>query len=231
MHIYPEIEKNPLLHLGITEPVRLGIANIIEENPHGILAYCPSARFHILGADSKEAAEALLKKVENPYFIMLLNAEFAPLLQTFRMDNGMYCRQAAWMKSGMPDADSCLHIAAPDDRQFERILSVYHMDTPEEMRIRRKKGEIFFAADENGEDAGFVGLHPEGCFGLLEVFPKQRGKGYGAALEKHIIRFCMERGNIPYCQVNVENEISLNLQRKLGLDITKETMYMAWKNE
>jgi len=231
MHIYPEIEKNPLLHLGITEPLRLGIANIIEENPHGVLAYCPGARFHILGADNIEAAEALLKKVRDPYFIMLLNADFAPLLQPFGLDNGMYCRQAAWIKSGMPDTDSHLHIGAPDDRQFERILSVYHMDTPEEMRIRRQKGEIFFAADENDEDVGFVGLHPEGCFGLLEVFPEQRGKGYGAALEKHIIRFCRGRGNIPYCQVNVENQISMNLQRKLGLEITQETMYMGWRNE
>ncbi len=134
------------------------------------------------------------------------------------------------MKPELPEAD-CLHIAVPDDRQFERILSVYHMDTPEEMRIRRRKGEIFFAVDESGEDAGFVGLHPEGCFGLLEVFPEQRGKGYGAALEKHIIRFCRERGNIPYCQVNIENSISLNLQRKLGMEITEETMYMAWRNE
>lgn len=231
MHIYSEIEKNPLLHLGVTEPLRLGIANIIEENPRGVLAYCPAARFHILGADSIEAAEALLEKVNDPYFIMLLNADFAPLLQRFRLDSGMRCRQAAWMKRELPEAGSALRISVPDDRQFERILSVYHMDTPEEMRIRREKGEIFFAGDEAGADVGFVGLHPEGCFGLLEVFPEQRGKGYGAVLEKHIIRFCVERGNIPYCQVNVENKISLNLQRKLGLEITEETMYMAWKNE
>lgn len=231
MHIYPEIERNPLLHLGITEPLRLGIANIIEESPRGVLAYCPAARFHLLGADSIEAAEALLTKVKDPYFIMLLNADFAPLLQRFRLDNGMRCRQAAWLKPDLPEADTRLQIAVPDDRQFERILSVYHMDTPEEMRIRRARGELFFAVDENGEDAGFVGLHPEGCFGLLEVFPEQRGKGYGAALEQHIIRFCMGRNSIPYCQVNVENEISMNLQKKLGMEITEEVMYMGWMNE
>jgi len=37
--------------------------------------------------------------VEDPYFIMLLNADFAPLLNRFRMDNAMYCRQAAWLPS------------------------------------------------------------------------------------------------------------------------------------
>jgi len=230
MHIYPEIEKNPLLHLGITEPLRLGIASIIEENPHGVLAYCPAARFHLLGADSREAAEALLERVDDPYFIMLLNGDFAPLLKRFHLDSGMYCRQAAWLKPDLPEPDPLLRIAVPDDRQFERILSVYHMDTPEEMRIRREKGEIFFAVDAEGQDVGFVGLHPEGCFGLLEVFPEQRGRGWGAALEKHILRFCMERSNVPYCQVNVENHISLSLQRKLGLEMTEEIMYMGWKN-
>ena len=30
LHIYPEIERNPLLHLGITEPLRLGIADIMK---------------------------------------------------------------------------------------------------------------------------------------------------------------------------------------------------------
>lgn len=230
MHIYPEFEKNPLLHLGITEPVRLGLADIVEENPHGVLAYCPTARFHLLGADSAGAAEALLAKVHDPYFIMLLNADFAPLLERFHLDNGMYCRQAAWMKATPPEPDPRLRITAPDDRQFARIMDVYHMDTPEEMQRHRDKGEIFFAEDAYGQDVGFVGLHPEGCFGLLEVFPNQRGRGYGAALEKHIIRFCVERGNIPYCQVNVENTPSLNLQRKLGLEITEEIMYMGWMN-
>lgn len=230
MHIYPEFEKNPLLHLGITEPVRLGLADIVEENPHGVLAYCPTARFHLLGADSAGAAEALLAKVHDPYFIMLLNADFAPLLERFHLDNGMYCRQAAWMKATPPEPDPRLRITAPDDRQFARIMDAYHMDTPEEMQLHRDKGEIFFAEDAYGQDVGFVGLHPEGCFGLLEVFPNQRGRGYGAALEKHIIRFCMELGNIPYCQVNVENIPSLNLQRKLGLEITEEIMYMGWMN-
>lgn len=130
----------------------------------------------------------------------------------------------------MPECDPLLTIAPPDDRAFERILDCYHMDTPEELRIRRRKGEIFFAVDADGRDAGFVGLHPEGCFGLLEVFEDQRSKGYGAALEKFIVRWCLERGRIPYCQVEEGNLPSLKLQRKLGLSISEETMLMAWRS-
>ena len=82
--------------------------------------------------------------------------------------------------------------------------------------------------DAQGQDVGFVGLHPEGCFGLLEVFPEQRGQGYGAALEAHILRFCLENGRVPYCQVEVDNIVSLNLQKKLGLDVSPETSLFAW---
>lgn len=228
---YSRIETQPLLHLCITEPLRLGSARIIEENPRGILAYDAMARLHLLSAEDAAAANALLEHVENPYFILCCQGEFAPLLDRFGFAHSMHCSQWAYLKTEIPEADPGLIISPPDDAAFARILTSYRMSTPEELALQRSRGQILFARTPNGQDAGFVGLHPEGCFGLLEVFPEQRRKGYGAALEKHIIRFCMERGNVPYCQVNVENLPSLNLQRKLGMEMTEEIMYMAWKNE
>lgn len=231
MHNYQKIEQQPLLHLCITEPLRLGKAEIIRENEHGILTYCPCAKFYCLSANDAETARTLLAHArEEIQFIMLLNADFAPLITSLKLKYSMKCHQAAYLKANPPLLDSRLHIEIPDDRAFARILEVYHMDTPEELRRRRETGELFFARDENGCDAGFVGLHPEGCFGLLEVFPEHRGKGYGTALESFIIRFCMESGRIPYCQVEESNAASMALQKKLGLEIATETMLMAWNN-
>lgn len=230
MYIYPAIEKNPLLHLCITEPVRLGSAEILFQDEHGILAYDIPAHLHILAADSAAAAEKLLARVENPYFILCCSGEFAPLLERFGMQNSMICRQWAYLKPEIPAADTRLHIAPPDDRDFARILETYRMSTLEELTMQRNRGQIFFAREEGGQEAGFVGLHPEGCFGMLEVFPRQRGKGFGAALEGHIIRWCMENQRIPYCQVSLENEISNALQNKMGLCPTAETLVMAWND-
>ena len=230
MYIYPEIEKNPLLHLCITEPLRLGSAEIITQDAHGILAYDHPARLHLLAADSIPAAQALLARVENPYFILCCDSAFAPLLERYGFAHSMRCRQYAYLKQELPQPDTRLHIAPPDDAAFRRILDVYHMSTPEELAMQRDRGQVFFARDAQGRDAGFVGLHPEGCYGMLEVFPEQRGKGYGAALEKHIIRWCMENGRIPYCQVRLENAVSIRLQKKLGLSQTEETLVMAWND-
>ena len=232
MFIYSEIAKDPLSHICITEPLRLGHAEILRQTPRGILVYDHPGKLLLLSAADHEAAAELLDGVEKERgvnFIMLSDAAFAPLLERFDLPNIMRCRQAAYFKSEPPLPDPRLVIAAPDERAFSRMLKVYHMDSPAELCRRRDAGELFFARTPDGEDVGFVGLHPEGCFGLLEVFPEQRGKGYGAALEAHILRFCMETNRIPYCQVEEENLVSINLQRKMGLEISDQVMLMAWK--
>ena len=231
MAVYPAIARDPLLHLCITEPLRLGSAEIIAQDEHGILAYDHPAHLHLLSADSEGAAQRLLSRVENPYFILCCGGEFAPLLNRFGLPNHMLCRQYAYLDAQKPERDPRLRIDMPDDAAFGRILDVYHMSTPEELSLQRSRGQIFFAWDAAGGDVGFVGLHPEGCFGMLEVFPEQRGKGYGAALEGHIIRWCMENDRVPYCQVSLENDVSIALQRKLGLRQTAQTLVMAWNDK
>lgn len=228
MYPYSEIERNPLLHLCLTEPLRRGTADVLRQSAHGLLALDRPSGMHILAADGMDSAAALLEGVEGVGFIMLLDARFEPLIERYRLGGRMRCHQAGLLRGAPPPPDPRLRIEAPDGPAFARILQSYHMDTPEELRRRRDAGELFFARDAQGQDVGFVGLHPEGCFGLLEVFPEQRGRGYGAALEAHILRFCLENGRVPYCQVEVDNIVSLNLQKKLGLDVSPETSLFAW---
>lgn len=231
MHIYPAIHQNPLLHLCITEPLRLGSGEIIAESEGGVLVYDRIARLHLLSAESEAAARALLSRVEKADFILCCNGEFAHLLNRFGLENRMFCRQYAYLRRETPAADPRLFISPPDDAAFARILEAYRMSTPEELALQRERGQIFFARNAAGQDVGFVGLHPEGCFGMLQVFESQRRMGYGAALENHIIRWCMENGRVPYCQVSLENEASMSLQKKLGLCQTTETLVMAWNSQ
>ena len=232
MYIKHAAERDPLLHICITEPLRRGHAEILHETPRGILVYDRPGKLLLLSSEDIEAAAEMLDGVERARsvdFIMLCDAAFAPLIERFGLKHTMYCRQAAYFKAEPPAPDPRLEIKVPDERAFARILQAYHLDSPEELRRRADAGELFFARTPDGADVGFVGLHPEGCFGLLEVFPEQRGKGYGAALEAHILRFCMETDRVPYCQVEEENTISFNLQRKMGLEISDKRMLMAWR--
>ena len=186
---------------------------------------------YILAADGPSDAQELLDGLDDLRFIMLCNADFAPLIDRFGLADRMVFRQAAYLGKELPPEDPRLRIEVASGRSLARILEVYQLNGPESIRRQAERGELFFAVDEQGAEVGFVGLHPEGCFGMLEVFPEQRGRGYGAALENHILRFCMENGRLPYCQVEEENLVSMHLQRKLGLEISPETLLMAWGRE
>ena len=232
MFTYTGIERDHLLNICITEPLRLGHADILRQTARGILVYDYPGKLLLLSAADKKAAAELLDGVERERsvdFIMLSDAAFAPLIERFGLQNTMRCRQAVYFQREAPASDPRLKIEIPDEAAFARILDAYHMDSPAELRRRRDAGELFFARTLDGADVGFVGLHPEGCFGLLEVFPEQRGHGYGAALEAHILRFCLETNRIPYCQVEEDNIVSINLQKKMGLEVSDQVMLMAWK--
>jgi len=220
----------PLQHVCITEPLRLGRAQLLRRSDAGTLIYEPHARLHLLAARDLSAAQALFADVRHTDFVMLCSDSLAPLLDGFNLSHRMRCLQAVYTRPEPPALDSRLHITPPDDRQLEIMIANYHMESPEELRRRAGRGEIFFATDHQGRDVGFVGLHPEGCFGLLQVLPEMRGRGYGAALEAFIIRFCLDHNRLPYCQVDVNNQASLNLQKKLGLDLAPLPMLMAWND-
>lgn len=230
MQIPQFLLENPLQYIGLTEPLRLGHAHLLEAGDDGALVYDPDARLHLIAARDAKTAAKLLRRVENPVFLMLCDGEYAHLAEAFPFKYQMDCLQAVYQIKEPPETDSRLEIALPDDKQMQIILENYSMDTPEELLRRREKGELFFATDEYGNDAGFVGLHPEGCFGVLKVLENMRGRGYGAALEAFIIRFCMETDRVPYCQVDLSNTISINLQKKMGLEFSSKPMKMMWND-
>ena len=78
-----------------------------------------------------------------------------------------------------------------------------------------------------GEDlAGFIGTHPEGSMGLLEIFPAYRRKGYGYELEAFLVEWLLCEGFVPYCHVARDNAASIALQQKLGL--TRAALPALW---
>jgi len=41
---------------------------------------------------------------------------------------------------------------------------------------------------------------------LLEVFPKYRRSGYGAILQSYMVNKIIEKGLVPFCQIEIKNE-------------------------
>ena len=83
----------------------------------------------------------------------------------------------------------------------------------------------------DGELAGFVGFHPEGSIGLLEVLPPYRRRGLGEVLLLGAVRLALERGQYAFGQVLVDNGPSLALQKKAGLTVSEDTLYWLFRPE
>lgn len=77
----------------------------------------------------------------------------------------------------------------------------------------------------DGQPAGFVGFHDEGSIGLLEVLPAFRRRGIGEALEIGAIRLALSRGQYAFGQVVAGNGPSLALQARMGLSVSKRTLF------
>ena len=103
-------------------------------------------------------------------------------------------------------------------------MNYYQKLSEEELRKIIERENLFMAV-HNEKPVGFVGEHLEGSMGLLEILPDCRRKGYGTELESFMISHILKQNLIPYCQVEVDNDKSLELQRKLGLIISKEKLY------
>ena len=83
------------------------------------------------------------------------------------------------------------------------------------------------ALEVEGKMVGFIGVHYGGSMGILVVFPEGRRKGYGEALERHLIASQLEKGLIPFCHIIDGNVKSILLQRKLGLVADTVPVYWA----
>ena len=76
---------------------------------------------------------------------------------------------------------------------------------------------------------GYIGRHPEGSIGLLQVAPEYRRRNIAKALETYMINLSLEVGHIPFTVVVVGNEKSVALQEVLGLCFAKNLIYWMEK--
>ena len=134
--------------------------------------------------------------------------------------------QAVWQRElpeiSLPEGVT-LRPLTEDDVAF--VVENYHNPGAFESHIRARIDEGMIGAEVNGELAGFVGIHQEGCMGLLEVIPKFRRMGLAEALEAAIIRLQVERGGFPYGHVRTGNTASIALQKKMGMDFVERKVY------
>ena len=216
--------------LGIDRVLRRGTGEILEQRADLLLVRDRVSGAYFLACEDPALGLSALDRIPGRDLSLLMTANCALVEAAFErygFSEKLICRQAAYY-GPKPEPDPALPVRPAEARDLPMLLAHYHRISPAELAQVVARGSLLIGCAE-GEPVGFAGEHLEGSMGLLYVFPAFRRQGYGAALERRLIAWTMDRGFLPFCQVEQDNLPSLRLQRRLGLTLSDNLIQWMWK--
>jgi GNAT superfamily N-acetyltransferase len=75
-----------------------------------------------------------------------------------------------------------------------------------------------------GELCSSVGVHAEGALGILKVLENLRRQGFALEIVGHMVNILLDRGEVPFSQIEFDNIASIGLHKKLGFEISTDTL-------
>lgn len=216
--------RNPLLHMGMMEPIRRDTVDILYAETDGLLIKEQKSNAYMVSVDNFEKGQKLINSIVKCDLVVVHQKYMEDyILNKFGLTNKLECFQAVYMNKTKLDIKSELEIRQLKQDQIEVILEHYDKLSNNEIQTLLKNGNLF-GGYKNGTLIGFIGNHLEGSIGILEVFPQFRRLGYGEMLESYMVNRMLEKDLIPFTQIEISNKKSLALQNKLGFSISKDRL-------
>lgn len=147
--------------------------------------------------------------------------------ERYSFSEKMECYQVAFYGE-KPSINTELSVRIADEHDLMMLVENYHLISPEELEKSVRRRSILLGYDQD-HLIGFIGEHLEGSMGILYVFPEYRHRGYGAWLQTYLIAKTMEKGYIPFGQVEKGNLASLGLQKKIGMTQSDNLSVWMWR--
>lgn len=218
------LQQDRLLHIDMLEPLRLKEARIVYGGRDGVLIYHIPGGIYMLSAASEESAARISALIDATPLMVLHQLYFkTELMRRFSLHHVMPCHQAAWMKDEPVREHNGFAEIRPLTETDLPIVLLHYTNIPDEQYIRERLEAGMLGAYMDGALAGFIGTHPEGTIGLLEVLPAYRRQGLALQLEAAMMRRQQALGRMPYAQIKAGNDASIALHKKLGMEITPDT--------
>ncbi|WP_244835022.1 GNAT family N-acetyltransferase [Clostridium sp. BJN0001] len=219
------LEKNHLLHMGMIDSIHKSAAEILYAKTDGVLIKEKKSNAYMVSVNNFEKGRELINSISECNLIVSHQKYMVDyILNRFGLSEKLECVQVVYMDKTKINIKKELKIKKLEPFQIKVVLEHYDKLSSSEIEILLKNGKLF-GGYKNGTLIGFVGNHLEGSIGLLEVFPKYRRLGYGEALEGYIVNQMLEKGLVPFAQVETKNQKSIALQNKLEFSISSEKLY------
>ena len=216
--------------LGIDRILMRGTGRIIEKCPDALYVYDEVSGAFFLACSDRETGLRILDEHAglNCRLLMVTDTELGKIaFQRYGFDEMFECYQVAY-PGEPPGFENRLSIREAGREDLPIITETYHLISPEEMEKVVDRGSLLLGY-QDGRLVGFIGEHLEGSMGMLYVFPEYRRKGYAEELEKAYILRTIEKGFIPFGQIEKNNLASLELQRKIGMVRSENLSCWMWK--
>lgn len=220
------LEKDRLVNIDMIEQLRLGNAKVLAAGEHGVLQLVDDV--YQLSAASPEAALELCEGFDLDIVYVHQQAAVEPVARRFNLKEDLWVYQVALFRTQpLPMPENGVELRPIGMEQADFVRAHYLTYQPEEdYGVSRLASGNMVGAFIGGEIVGFAGLHNEGSLGLLEVLPQYRRRGVGSSLSAYLVNQLLARGWVPYGQVELDNEPSLAMQRRMGASISTEKL--AW---
>ncbi|MDO4565283.1 MAG: GNAT family N-acetyltransferase [Clostridia bacterium] len=223
-------ERAPLIHVDMSEAIKRGRAKVLYAGSDGVLLHNEKKGNYLLSSVSYRAAAKLCELIEGDCVVVRGEGAKEAVQSELGFELGKPCFQCAYLKTERLAVEREEDIRPLRREHIEEVLKHYRLvGEPAYIEGRIDAGEMFGLFDRaTGGLMGFAGLHDDGSGGMLEIFPEYRRRGLGLQLERYLVNFQLDKGYVPYGHIYVDNEQSLNLQRKLGMEISAETLNWAF---
>ena len=235
--------RDKLLNIDMIEFINRGTADLVhfDENEILIRDTTSGAYFHSLtNLDMAEESCLIKSELCNAKELNCLIIHQESMVPLIEVELGMHvssaCRQYVYTRreklpvKGLyrPDGkpmESGLVIKPLTEEYTDFVVNAYSSVGGDNYVRRRINGGNLVGAFVNDKIVGFGGLHEEGSLGMIYIVPSYRNRKIGLALETYLINAEIEKGNIPFVQVKLGNDIAQAMQEKLGLFGSKAMVF------
>lgn len=216
--------------LGLDRVLRRGSGEILAEQDDALLIRDRVSGAYMLACGDAEIGMPLLKRYIGQDCALLMVSDGAlgrAAFERFGFSEKLECFQVAYFGE-KPTCDTALTVRTAEPGDLPTLIEAYRLISPEELEEVVERGSVLLGCDED-RLVGFIGEHLEGSMGMLYVFPEYRRRGFGAALQAQMIARTMEKGFVPFGQVEKDNLASLALQEKMGMMRSDDLIVWMWK--
>ena len=226
--------KNFLLNVDMLECIRRNSAEILFASPDAVLLIDIPSQTYMMSIINLQVVENLISKIPASAKMIVTHdkASYELLLKKFKFKDTLICTNSVYTKNSPLKQEGNMIDIKLLTLEFKNTILEYYSKaeiTDIDYIEDRLKAKVMLGAFMNNDLCGFIGSHAEGSIGMLEVLPKYRGNGIGAALQIAATNDALANNRYPYGQVVEGNLVSTALQKKLGYELSEEKVYWLIK--